>query len=101
VYIKTHQTKFSQSIILNPNQWQNETGFKKIASFFYNQTSFIIDRKTKNEGNNFELKPFLPQRRMFWASAPVSETACFIIEESKTIQLPIPIYKTGQKTYFL
>jgi hypothetical protein len=28
VYIKTHQTKFSQSIILNPNQWQNENGFK-------------------------------------------------------------------------
>jgi hypothetical protein len=47
VYIKTHQTKFSQSIILNPNQWQNENGFKKFSSFFYNQTSFIIDRKTK------------------------------------------------------
>jgi hypothetical protein len=58
VYIKTHQTKFSQSLILNPNQWQNETGFKKTASFFYNQTSFIIDRKTKNEGTNFELNPF-------------------------------------------
>ncbi|EIA09300.1 hypothetical protein [Flavobacterium frigoris] len=58
VYIKTHQTKFSQSLILNPNQWQNETGFRKAASFFYNQTSFIIDRKTKNEGNNFELNPF-------------------------------------------
>lgn len=58
VYIKTHQTKFSQSLILNPNQWQNETGFKKVVSFFYNQTSFIIDRKTKNEGNNFELNPF-------------------------------------------
>jgi hypothetical protein len=24
---KTHQTKFSQSIILNPNQWQNATDF--------------------------------------------------------------------------
>lgn len=58
VYIKTHQTKFSQSLILNPNQWQNENGFKKFSSFFYNQTSFIIDRKTKNEGGNFELNPF-------------------------------------------
>jgi hypothetical protein len=58
VYIKTHQTKFSQSIILNPNQWQNEMGFKKFSSFFYNQTSFIIDRKTKNEGGNFQLNPF-------------------------------------------
>lgn len=58
VYIKTHQTKFSQSIILNPIQWQNESGFKKFSSFFYNQTSYIIDRKTKNEGGNFELNPF-------------------------------------------
>jgi len=58
VYIKTHQTKFSQSLIFNPTQWQNETGIKKLTSFFYNQTSFIIDRKTKNEGNNFELNPF-------------------------------------------
>jgi hypothetical protein len=47
VYIKTHQTKFSQSIILNPNQWQNENGFKKFSSFFYNQTSFLLIVKRK------------------------------------------------------
>lgn len=58
VYVKTHQNKFSQSITLNPNQWQNEKGFKKTLSYFYNQTSFIIDRKIKNEGDNFDLNPF-------------------------------------------
>ncbi|RTZ10189.1 hypothetical protein EKM05_05335 [Flavobacterium sp. GSP27] len=58
VYIKTHQNKFSQSVTLNPNQWQNEKGFKKILSYFYNQTAFIIDRKTRSEGDNFELNPF-------------------------------------------
>ena len=58
IYIKTHQTKFSQSLLLNPNQWQNETGFKRILSYFYNQTSFIIDRKIKNEGANFDFNPF-------------------------------------------
>ncbi|TRX42340.1 hypothetical protein [Flavobacterium restrictum] len=58
VYIKTHQNKFSQSVIINPNQWQNETGFKKLASYFYNQTSFIMDRKIKNDGENFDLNPF-------------------------------------------
>ncbi|MGA9639293.1 hypothetical protein [Flavobacterium sp.] len=58
VYIKTHQTKFSQSIILNPNQWQNKTGLQKWISYFYNQTSFLINRKTKNEGDNFDLNPF-------------------------------------------
>jgi hypothetical protein len=24
IYIKTHQNKFSQSVTINPNQWQNE-----------------------------------------------------------------------------
>ena len=58
IYIKTNQNKFSQSVTLNPLQWQNEKGFKKIASYFYNQTSFILDRKVKSDGDNFELNPF-------------------------------------------
>ena len=58
IYIKTHQNKFSQSLILNPNQWQNQKGSKKWLSHLYNQTSYIIDRKTKNEGTNFDLNPF-------------------------------------------
>ena len=58
IYIKTHQNKFSQSITINPNQWQNEHGLKKLFSYFYNQASFIIDRKIKNNGDNFELNPF-------------------------------------------
>jgi hypothetical protein len=58
IYIKTHQNKFSQSIVLNPNQWQNETGFKKTLSYFYNQTSYLIDRKVENKGDNFDLNPF-------------------------------------------
>ena len=58
IYIKTNQNKFSQSVTLNPLQWQNEKGFKKIASYFYNQTSFILDRKIKSNGDNFKLNPF-------------------------------------------
>nr|WP_315221385.1 hypothetical protein [uncultured Flavobacterium sp.] len=58
IYIKTNQNKFSQSVTLNPLQWQNEKGFRKIASYFYNQTSFILDRKIKSNGYNFELNPF-------------------------------------------
>lgn len=58
VYIKTNQNKFSQSVILNPLQWQNEKGFKKLMSYFYNQTSFIMDRKVKSEGESLELNPF-------------------------------------------
>jgi hypothetical protein len=58
IYIKTHQNKFSQSIILNFNQWQNENGFEKMLSHFYNLTSYIVDRKIENKGDNFDINPF-------------------------------------------
>lgn len=57
-YIKTHQNKFSQSVILNANQWQNGKGFKKFLSYFYNQTSFLVDRKIVRDSDNFDLNPF-------------------------------------------
>ena len=58
VFNRTHQNKFSQSVNLNFNQWQNETGLKKFASHFYNQTSFLIDRKILRNADNFNLNPF-------------------------------------------
>ncbi len=58
IFIKTHQNKFSQSVTLNPNQWQNEKGFKKILSYFYNQTSFLADRKIERNGSDFDFNPF-------------------------------------------
>ena len=58
IFVKTHQNKFSQSMTLNPSQWQNSAGFKKVLSHFYNQTSFLIERKIKRNGDNFDLNPF-------------------------------------------
>jgi hypothetical protein len=58
IYIKTNQNRFSQSFIFNPSIWQNNHGFKKALSYFYWQTSFIIDRKIKNNGDNLDLNPF-------------------------------------------
>jgi hypothetical protein len=58
IFVKTHQNKFSQSLTLNPGQWQNVTGFRKFLSHFYNQTSFLIERKVKRNGDNFDLNPF-------------------------------------------
>jgi len=58
IFTKTHQNKFSQAVILNANQWQNEKGFKKFLSYFYNQTSFLIDRKIVRGNANFDLNPF-------------------------------------------
>lgn len=58
IFVKTHQNKFSQSLTLNPIQWQNAKGFKKVLSHFYNQTSFLIERKIQRNGDNFDLNPF-------------------------------------------
>ena len=58
VFLKTHQNKFSQSLTLSPILWQNEKGVKKILSYFYNQTSYLSERKIERDGNNFDFNPF-------------------------------------------
>ncbi len=58
VFVRTHQNKFSQSLTLNPMQWQNEKGFRRFLSYFYNQTSYLIDRKIERNTDNFDLNPF-------------------------------------------
>ncbi len=58
VFVKTHQNKFSQIVTLNFQQWSNEEGTQKFLSHFYNQTSYLVDRKIEREGDNFDLNPF-------------------------------------------
>ena len=59
VFIKTHQNKLSQTLTLNLQPWavvKNKT--KKFFSHFYNQTSYLIDRKIRRDTDDFELNPF-------------------------------------------
>ena len=59
VFIKTHQNRLSQTLIFNPSQWSvSEDKSKNFWSHFYNQTSYLIDRKIKREGSSFNLNPF-------------------------------------------
>ncbi len=58
IFIKTHQNKFSQAATINFLKFQNKKGILKILSYFYNQTTFLIDRKIKRDGNKFDLNPF-------------------------------------------
>ena len=59
VFIKTHQNRLSQTLTINPQQFANIKGIKDaLWSKFYNQTSYLIDRKVKRDGNNFNLNPF-------------------------------------------
>ncbi|WP_372937750.1 hypothetical protein [Seonamhaeicola sp.] len=59
VYIKTHQNRLSQTLTINPSQWAvSQQKTKKFWSHFYNQTSYLIDRKNERDGNSFNLNPF-------------------------------------------
>jgi len=59
VFVRTHQNRLSQTLTINPQQWsKSENKRKKFFSHFYNQTSYLIDRKIRREGNNFNLNPF-------------------------------------------
>jgi len=57
-FIKTHQNKFSQALIIYPSSWSNQKGIKKVLSYFTNQSFVLIDSKKKREGTNFDLNPF-------------------------------------------
>jgi len=58
VYLRTHQTKFSEVLNLNFSIWQNETGFKKWISKFHNQTTFLIDKNILRNGQEIQWNPF-------------------------------------------
>ncbi|MFD1161552.1 hypothetical protein [Hwangdonia seohaensis] len=59
IYLKTHQNRLSQTLTINPSQWSvSENKSRKFWSHFYNQTSYLIDRKIKREGHGFNLNPF-------------------------------------------
>ncbi|MDO7171005.1 hypothetical protein [Mariniflexile sp. AS56] len=59
VYIKTHQNRLSQTLTINPAKWAvSENKTQKFWSHFYNQTSYLVDRKLKRDGGGFNLNPF-------------------------------------------
>ena len=58
IFLPTHQNRFSTTLTMNPASWTSESGFKKLLSHFYNQSSYLIDRMVQRDGNTFELNPF-------------------------------------------
>ncbi|NCT17132.1 MAG: hypothetical protein GW771_02705 [Flavobacteriia bacterium] len=59
VFVKIHQNKFGQAVTLQPQYFSENEKSKKLLAKFYNQTSYLIDRKTRREGNNFDINPFV------------------------------------------
>ena len=57
-YLPTHQNKFTQTILINPQQWRSKNGLKKVLSYFSNQTYLITDSKQNKKPNRFNFNPF-------------------------------------------
>lgn len=59
LFIKTHQNRLSQIVTLNPIPWSgSKNEYKKFLSYFYNQSSYIVDRKNLRKDNSFDINPF-------------------------------------------
>lgn len=58
VFIRIRENRFSQLLTLNPQSWGTSEGFKKLLSKFYNQTSYLINRKTRRMKDDFNINPF-------------------------------------------
>ncbi len=58
VFLKIRQNKFSQILTLNPQNWSNKEGFRKVLSHFYNQSSYVLDRKVRRKDDGFNINPF-------------------------------------------
>ncbi len=59
VFIKIRENRFSQIITLDPQAWANKEGFLKVLSKFYNQTSYVLNRRVRRNNDGFNLNPFL------------------------------------------
>lgn len=54
IFIKTHDYKVSQTLTINPHAWsKSEQGFKKVLAHFYNQSSFLTQRKNERQSGTF------------------------------------------------
>ncbi|WP_194767335.1 hypothetical protein [Tamlana sp. I1] len=59
IFVKTHQNRLSQTLTINPSQWSvSEKKSKRFWSHFYNQTSYLVDRKMQRNNSGFNLNPF-------------------------------------------
>ncbi|MEZ4858518.1 MAG: hypothetical protein R2781_06875 [Flavobacteriaceae bacterium] len=58
VFIRVKNNRFSQIVTLQPQDWVNDEGLKKVLSKFYNQTSYVIDRKIKRDYDLASINPF-------------------------------------------
>jgi hypothetical protein len=57
-FLATQRAKWNQSITINPRNWVQKSGLKKILSHFYNQSFLSIENEQERGENSFQLNPF-------------------------------------------
>ena len=57
-YLATTRVKFRQAINFNFKQWKNKNGFKKILSYFNNESLLSLENEQSRIGNSFNFNPF-------------------------------------------
>lgn len=57
IFVKIRQTKLSQIVNLNFQQLASQSSNHWLTRF-YNQTSFLVDRRVETDGNKYHLNPF-------------------------------------------
>ena len=57
-FIATQKAKFRQAINLNFSQWKVQKGFKKLVSYFKNESFLSIENEQARNGNSFNFNPF-------------------------------------------
>ena len=58
-FVKTNQKKLSQTLIINPEDWRSsQKKNRKFWSHFYNQLTYVIDRKNRSNSNRLDINPF-------------------------------------------
>ncbi len=77
IFLQTHQNRLSQQLTIDPSQWSEKKGFKKLFSHFHNQTSYIIDRRLLRGSRDFSLNPFSEKDDEIGASINFRNTLFF------------------------
>ncbi|WP_299833567.1 hypothetical protein [uncultured Tenacibaculum sp.] len=57
-FLPTQKVVLKQSITINPSQWKTKKGWKKLSSYFYNQTFLIINNERRRIEDGFNFNPF-------------------------------------------
>lgn len=77
VFVRTHQNRLSQQLTLQPSQWSGQKGIKKFLSHFYNQSSYILDKRVLRTDNDFSINPFNEDDNEIGATVSLRNTLFF------------------------